>query len=340
MGRILRGRIHQGYPYFSGEFTGRQCTAIAFLALCLATIKLGSLWTTDDIDNIIYRGNDEYVNTIRNRLCLAHPRNLQHNELPQSISNFLNSNIDYIIAPHQNFYGVVGRQSNPYAGSHNLQTALLMGFSGSNYLLATFADYTTALFYDEVSNSYYLFDSNACNESGQTDANGYAILLEFSTVLQILQHLQERHLNQVFEVTAFSFTQTVIADSSQLSDLTDCLQDVPCPLPSNGDSNTPTSMNTSNLNIEDHFCNNSNFQQTSDTFYNLNHTYSTSTQKMHDSNTQSCVNASNFNSTFEDHSCNHYDFQRYSNKHCNLNHTYSSQMPAAKKKKNIFQRLL
>lgn len=52
MGRILRGRIHQGYPYFSGEFARRQCTAIAFLALCLATTKLGSLWTTDDIDNI------------------------------------------------------------------------------------------------------------------------------------------------------------------------------------------------------------------------------------------------------------------------------------------------
>lgn len=171
----MRGKIHQGYPYFSGEFAGRQCTAIAFLALCLATIKLGSLSTTDDIDNIIYKGNDEYVNTIRNRLRLAHPRNLKHNELPQSISNFLNSNIDYLIAPYQNFDGAMDRQSYPYAGSHNLQTALYMRFSGSYYLLAMFADYTTAVFYDEVSNSYYLFNSHACNESGQTDANGNSL---------------------------------------------------------------------------------------------------------------------------------------------------------------------
>lgn len=126
----------------------------------------------------------------------------------------------------------------------------------------------------------------------------------------------------MFEVTAF--TQTVIADSSQLSDLTDCLQDVPYPLPSNGDSNTPTYMNTSNLNIEDHFCNISYVQQTSETFYNLNHTYSSSTRKMHDSNTQSSVNASNFNCTIQDYFCNHSNFQQTSDTYYNLNHTYSS----------------
>lgn len=136
-------------------------------------------------------------------------------------------------------------------------------------MLATFSDYTTALFYDDVFIVFIWLIYLICL---LVMTNRCIWLYDFLRILYCsatLSDLQEKTFKSSVWSNSIQFYQTVLADSSQFPDLTECWQDVPRPLRRNRDSNTPSSMNASNSNIEDHLWNHSYFQQTSDAYYNL-----------------------------------------------------------------------
>ena len=150
------------------------------------------------------------------------PRNLQHNETPLNLGNFMHSPVDLHTSVVQNMgYGVVGMPSDPDSGSFSLLSGLNHVFSQSQFVLATFGEYTVALLPSVDAGNYLIFDSHACNDNGITDSAGTAVLLEFSSLNDL-----EEHLSEIYYWGLFQFSPVVI-ETAHFSeqDITRDLQD-------------------------------------------------------------------------------------------------------------------
>jgi hypothetical protein len=201
---LLRGQCHQGYPYFTDKFAGRQCTVMALVALCFAYLNPGTDWHRNDINCAIVEGHQRYIENIES--IGIGIRNLQHNEVPRYFHGFMGLGDVEVDADSHSFYGVVGKEADHDAGAVPFQTAIRQSFLQSDFMLATFSEYTIALFYNRQRNMYSLFDSHSCDDNGCTSNNGVAVLLEFNSQESFISYLKERHLNSVFEVSNVSFS--------------------------------------------------------------------------------------------------------------------------------------
>ena len=133
-----RGNKHQGVPYFDDNYSGRQCTIIALVALSFLSLKLASQWTSSDIDSVLTEGHVRYIEHIIS--MGIEPRNLQHNEVPNIIRNVLSSGTDVSLAMDANYYGVVGGDGDRGSGAYDFESSLVMAFSSSPFVIATFSD--------------------------------------------------------------------------------------------------------------------------------------------------------------------------------------------------------
>ena len=199
-----RGNKHQGVPYFDDNYSGRQCTIIALVALSFLSLKLASQWTSSDIDSVLTEGHVRYIEHIIS--MGIEPRNLQHNEVPNIIRNFLSSGTDVSLAMDANYYGVVGGDGDRGAGAYDFESSLVMAFSSSPFVIATFSDYTVALYYCETLDTYYLFDSHSCGPFGERgDPFGTAILLEFCDLQMLQQYIINTYSSSFYEFSAVIF---------------------------------------------------------------------------------------------------------------------------------------
>ena len=131
---------------------------------------------------------NNYVQIIRD--LNIEPRNLQHNEMPLNLRNFMHSPVDLHTSVVQNMgYGVVGMPSDPDSGSFSLLSDLNHVFSQSHFVLATFGEYTVALIHQFDAGNYFIFDPHACNGNGINDSAGTSVLLEFSSLNDLEEHL-------------------------------------------------------------------------------------------------------------------------------------------------------
>ena len=138
--------------------------------------------------SIVVEGYNNYVQIIRD--LNIEPRNLQHNKMPLNLRNFMHSPVDLHTSVVQNMgYGVVGMPSDPDSGSFSLLSGFNHVFSQSQFVLATFGEYTVALIYQFDAGNYFIFDSHACNGNGITDSAGTSVLLEFSSLNDLEEHL-------------------------------------------------------------------------------------------------------------------------------------------------------
>lgn len=62
---VLRGTVHQGSFRFSPESVGRQCTAVAAVALCRLLVDGPIGWTERDVDWCVEAGDALYRSSIR-----------------------------------------------------------------------------------------------------------------------------------------------------------------------------------------------------------------------------------------------------------------------------------
>ncbi|MEW8561119.1 MAG: DUF6570 domain-containing protein [Candidatus Thiodiazotropha sp.] len=197
--RRVSGTCHQGYPHFTDRFAGRQCTVIALVALCFASIRQGNLWQAKDIDGIVAEGHQRYIEIIR--FGNSGLRNLQHNEVPRYIHRFMGiADVDIEVRPNS-AYGIVGHEGNLYSGSVAFELAIAHAFNATPSVLATFSEYTVGLFFDAVRGIYGLYDSHACNSDGLTSADGVATLFEFQTLDSLISFVISRHRNSLFELS-------------------------------------------------------------------------------------------------------------------------------------------
>lgn len=199
-----RGNKHQGVPYFDDNYSGRQCTIIALVALSFLSLKLASRWASSDIDSVLTEGHVRYIEHIIS--MGIEPRNLQHNEVPNIIRNVLSSGTDVSLAMDANYYGVVGGDGDRGSGAYDFESSLVMAFSSSPFVIATFSYYTVALYYCETLDTYYLFDSHSCGPFGERgDPFGTAILLEFCDLQMLQQYIINTYSSSFYEFSAVIF---------------------------------------------------------------------------------------------------------------------------------------
>ena len=215
--RRVAGTCHQGYPYFTDRFAGRQCTVIALVALAFAFMRAGQLWQTRDVDDIVREGHQRYIEIIS--FSNVGLRNLQHNEVPRFLHQFMgDADLDISVLPNS-VYGIVGQEGNTDSGSVGFDLALRQSFQRTPSVLATFSEYTVAIFYDQIRNVFMLYDSHACNADGIASVDGLASLFEFTELDSLISFVAVRHRNSLFELSnievSYSTENLVLQSSSR-----------------------------------------------------------------------------------------------------------------------------
>ena len=198
--RITRGSIHQGYPYFRAIFAGQQCTAIAYVALLFLTIRarVNFQFGQDDINEIVTTGSTLFENISYDLGRIRNPINLLHSEVN---GRFVNDQLPTLQLILNRYYGVVGQSGNAASGSWDFNQALQEGFATSSGMLVTFGSQTIALYYNEQSHMYYVFDSHARSEIGLVHANGYSMLAEFDSLRELYLYLQHLYHGLEFDIS-------------------------------------------------------------------------------------------------------------------------------------------
>lgn len=85
---FIQGSFHQAHPMF-GDNAGTQCVTNCLAGLAFAQVKESYRWSTEDMNNILYTGDELY--TFLQRSSSMHSRYLLVDELPQYFDCFRRS---------------------------------------------------------------------------------------------------------------------------------------------------------------------------------------------------------------------------------------------------------
>ena len=195
----IRGSIHQGHEAFSEHSRGRQCAFMSLSALLLHRSYSVNSWTQTNIDDILFHGDRMYLHSLRNEL-VPDTSSLSINELPK-VATSLN-NVEYCLNYSQFYQGRIDRSFCGEGPFCSLKQVLINAFSDSVNAMIVLDGYIMAVIKD--SESFYLFDSHARNSRGMPDENGTAVVLEFSELNELQNHIETlaSYLNvSVFEIT-------------------------------------------------------------------------------------------------------------------------------------------
>ena len=215
--RSVRGNIHQGYPFFSDIHAGRQCTAIAYIALIFFTIAPGCNWQSVDLDTVVRLGHSLFVNVTKELDRTRNPQNLLHGEVS---GRDVHTQYGYgaAILDNNRYYGIVGNNADVNVGSHDLYESLNDIFVIESYqgALITIGDLSFALFRSRRLGSevIYAFDSHARSMRGTVEESGRSVLLEFPSVIECYEYLLHMYYGQQFDISPAS-VQSVTSNYEQ-----------------------------------------------------------------------------------------------------------------------------
>ena len=201
----VQGSFHQGSmkTWYHG---GAQCTIMAVTAFLFGAFMLHPCqWERRDVDSILIEGDRLYNNIVDSLFEGNRGHHLLHSEVPALLAVW---GEHFNLQPIHTWYGAIlstqETNSRDYisAGGVSLQHAFAMSFAVSKTVLITVGSYTIGVFASD--NGVFVFDSHARDSFGQVDPEGMAVLLHFSTVADVVQHIFRNHYGQEFNVSPFS----------------------------------------------------------------------------------------------------------------------------------------
>ena len=230
---VLQGHFHQGNIMSDGA--GFQCTAIAFVALLMASLRNPNVhpWSASNIDEVVSEGHQlyEHILVTQNTQGLETsqlPRYLGHWEIPYEV---LFGGREFRTTSYYDiFFGLVQTQQvNSTSVSDNgaveVEQALQMAAQISDFMLVTFNQRTIAIFHlhdTENCEQWHIFDSHSLDSNGFTASEGFATLLSFMSSEELLNYI---HLN--YEGAVFNVSPVVIEDlNSQSTIAPESLQEI------------------------------------------------------------------------------------------------------------------
>ena len=187
---IIRGSIHQGHDMFSDATRGKQCTAIAGVAIAMSLIHQLDTWTRNLIDTILLIGDALYVKSISKRknphLAEINRDFLSIDELHRDVEIFRNI-INLLITQENSISGHL-YNDNGNEGFPNLKNALNIFFRDHNCGILTANGISVAIF--KFDNKFWLFDSHSRGPKGRSAQNGTAGLIRFPATLSMFNMLK------------------------------------------------------------------------------------------------------------------------------------------------------
>ena len=178
----MKNTTHQGSTRFSPLSRGNQCTPISYFAVLYSSVVDVDKWSPDTVDFVLCHG-DLIYQSVRHSFGY-----FDYTELPLTISipdtegfclallvhlsgfmNFPDSCVDFLRFPH----------------------AVSVACQNSLHCLVTVNQTTIAVF--ERDGLYYVLAPHSRNHLGLADANGSAVLLQFSSVTCIYSLIKQLH---------------------------------------------------------------------------------------------------------------------------------------------------
>ncbi|MEW8546654.1 MAG: DUF6570 domain-containing protein [Candidatus Thiodiazotropha sp.] len=222
---------------------GFQCTAVAFIGLLMAFLRMPDLhpWAPYHIDDIVLYGHQLYENILVTRYTQGletseAPRYLGHWEIPSQI---IFGGGEFRTACYFDiFYGTVQQHqemNNTLAsanGAVSFENALQMAVQISNFMMATFNERTIAIFHSETSRQWFIFDSHSLDRHGLITSEGYASLLSFQSLEEVVSFICINYGQAVFnispvvieQVSSCQNTTEITCNISKQGKLKKCLQ--------------------------------------------------------------------------------------------------------------------
>lgn len=185
--RSVFGSFHQASTSkFHHAAAGSQCTTNCVIAVILASIKRPDVWIPKDIDNILEQGDKLHLDILR-ETGWPYERTdskLDIDELPDVISVNVNGMVTTASV------GLKDEASYGLSSDINAVVLTALKRKPSHSFLIRMYDKCRALLPD-FNGQYSLFDPHAINAHGETDPNGFACVLHFSEVCDMLEYLKK-----------------------------------------------------------------------------------------------------------------------------------------------------
>jgi len=206
--KTIAAPYSQGNVAIFGQNAGQQCVAMSLCSL-IYNNKHG-INSPNDLVSIMNIGNQLYSRLSQS----ARQSFLMQTELPTMLNVF---ETDYQLEYSESFTGNLQQQTTieGYAYCTSLQTAFqsLMSENYTNFILTIGS--TAVAIYCHGNNTFKVFDSHARDLCGNSFSQGTCVLLELSSLSNLVHYFQSIHYNALFELKGVQLNNSIQTDSSQ-----------------------------------------------------------------------------------------------------------------------------
>ena len=193
--KTISAPYSQGSVVIFGLNAGKQCVAMSLCSL-IYNNKHG-ITTSNDLVSIMNIGNELYTRLSQS----AGQSFLLQSELPTMLNVF---ETDYQLEYSESFSGTLHQETAIEGYSHctSLQTAFLSLLSDdyANFILTIGAIAVAIFTCSDDDNRYKVLDSRARDLDGNSSSQGTCVLLELSSLSDLVHYFQHIHDNILFEL--------------------------------------------------------------------------------------------------------------------------------------------
>lgn len=182
---IIRGTIHQGNEMFPDNSRGMQCTAMAAAGILMSHVQNPEQWSANDIDNIIYLGENLFHKSIAERIQVHYQEENRSYLTTEEVSKSIQyANSKYTLKFGKIIYGHVERdlETEEFPKLKDLLKNILD--EKINGIL-TCNGISIALI--QVGNCIGVFDSHSRGLHGEISCDGVACFYVINTLDNLFQ---------------------------------------------------------------------------------------------------------------------------------------------------------
>ncbi|KAK3921489.1 ATP-dependent DNA helicase [Frankliniella fusca] len=209
--KVLQGTIHQGNNLIFPVYYGVQCCSASVVACAYGLIHDPNLWTASDIDACVHLGTNLHAKSCPQ----THNGFLFPHEIHETFTLPNNVDVSLQAAKEAKFIGPI---HNIEGFGDEIVSALTTYFQTSRCGILTCNEYSFAIL---SADKYWMFDSHAKNMEGKCDNEGFAVLISFISINELVQYLQQNFNNfSTYSITEIKFDMQIpvfdlLGDSNQ-----------------------------------------------------------------------------------------------------------------------------
>ncbi|KAK3924523.1 UDP-3-O-acylglucosamine N-acyltransferase, partial [Frankliniella fusca] len=180
--KVLQGTIHQGNNLLFTIHYGVQCCSASVVACAYAFSHNPTLWTAKDIDACVYLGTNIHAKSCRpnyNGYLFPH----------EIIKTFPLPNKVHVVLEAAKEAKFIGAIHNIEGFGDEIICALTSYFKTSRCGILNCNEYSFGMMF--VGNEFWIFDSHAKDITGRSYHEGFAVLISFSSINELVQYLQQ-----------------------------------------------------------------------------------------------------------------------------------------------------